>query len=140
MTKTGKKSAAEVEMTAFKQATSSPQPPPTPSEILSTEERALFKQLRAANPHITDSDVPLLTAYIQAVSMTHRLGCGDDVLSWERAVRATMALATKLKLTPQADRRTQRNGGGVGLSWQQLAELNGEPARPWGNADEDVDE
>jgi hypothetical protein len=120
MAKTGEKSAAEVEMTAFKLATSSPQP----------EEQALFKQLRSSNPHITESDVPMLIAYCQAISMTHRLGCGDDVLNWERAVRATMALATKLKLTPQADRRIQRNGGGVGLSWQQLAELNGEPAQP----------
>jgi len=140
MTKPGRKSVAEVEVNAFKLATSSSQPPPTPPEILSSEEQALFKQLRAANPHITESDVPMLIAYVQAISMTHRLGCGDDVLNWERAVRATMALATKLKLTPQADRRIQRNGGGVGLSWQQLAELYGEPARPWGNADEDVDE
>jgi hypothetical protein len=130
MAKTGEKSAAEVEMTAFKLATSSPQPPPTAPEILSPEEQALFKQLRSSNPHITESDVPMLIAYCQAISMTHRLGCGDDVLNWERAVRATMALATKLKLTPQADRRIQRNGGGVGLSWQQLAELNGEPAQP----------
>jgi hypothetical protein len=139
MAKTGKKSAAEVEMNAFKQATSPPQPPPTPPEILSTEERALFKQLRAANPHITESDEPMLIAYVQAISMTHRLGCGGDVLNWERAVRATMALATKLKLTPQADRRSVRNGATTGISWQQLAEINGETAKPWEDLDEEGD-
>ena len=140
MAKTGKKSAAELEMNAFKRATSSPQPTPTSPEILSTEEQALFKQLRGANPHITESDVPMLITYCQAISMTHRLGRGKDVLNWERAVRATMALATKLKLTPQADRRIQRNNGGIGIDWQQLAELNGEPAKPWESADGDEDD
>ena len=138
MAKTGKKSAAELEMTAFKLASSSPQPPPTPPEILSPEEQALFKQLRGANPHITESDVPMLVAYCQAISMTHRLGRGDDVLNWERAVRATMAIATKLKLTPQADRRVDRTGG-VGVTWKQLAELNEEAAeqpRPWEDKDD----
>jgi hypothetical protein len=136
MAKTGKKSAAEVEMTAFKLASSSPQPPPTPPEILSPEEQALFKQLRGANPHITESDVPMLVAYCQAISMTHRLGRGDDVLNWERAVRATMAIATKLKLTPQADRRVDRTGG-TGVTWKQLAEINGEVVKPWESSDED---
>jgi hypothetical protein len=122
--KPGRKSAAEVEMTAFKLATSPHQPAPTPPEILSPEERALFNQLRAANPHITESDVPMLAAYVQAISMTHRLGRGDDVLNWERAARAMMALGTKLKLTPQADRRVDRTGGiGVrGVPWREDAE------------------
>jgi hypothetical protein len=136
MAKTGKKSAAEVEMTAFKLASSSPQPTPTPPEILSPEEQALFKQLRGANPHITESDAPMLAAYVQAISMTHRLGRGDDVLNWERAARAMMALGTKLKLTPQADRRVDRTGG-VGMSWKQLADLNGEVVKPWESSDED---
>jgi hypothetical protein len=140
MAKTGKKSAAELEMNAFKRATSSPQPTPTSPEILSTEEQALFKQLRGANPHITESDVPMLITYCQAISMTHRLGRGKDVLNWERAVRATMAIATKLKLTPQADRRSVRNGATTGISWQQLAEMNGEPAKPWEDTDEDIDQ
>jgi hypothetical protein len=135
MAKTGKKSAAELEIAAFKAATCPPEPPPTSPEILTSDEQVLFRQLRVANPHITESDVPLLIAYIQAISMTHRLGRGDDVLNWERAARATMALATKLKLTPQADRRHVR--GGQGVTWQQLAEMNGEPARPWEGGDED---
>ena len=140
MAKTGKKSAAEIEVTAFKLGSSSPEPPPTPPEILSPEEQALFKQLRGANPHITESDVPMLVAYCQAISMTHRLGRGDDVLNWERAVRATMAIATKLKLTPQADRRVDRTGG-VGVTWQQLDELNAEAAPPWECTDDkDEDE
>jgi hypothetical protein len=132
MAKTGKKSRAELEMTAFKAATSPPEPPLTSPEILSPQEQALFLQLRSANPHITESDVPMLIAYCQAISMTHRLGRTDDVLNWERSVRATMALATKLKLTPQADRRHTR--GGVGLDWRQLAEINDEVVRqpkPW---------
>ena len=136
MAKTGKKSAAELEMNAFKRATSSPQPTPTSPEILSTEEQALFKQLRGANPHITESDVPMLITYCQAISMTHRLGRGKDLLNWERAVRATMAIATKLKLTPQADRRVDRTGG-VGVTWKQLAELNDEAVKPWESSDED---
>jgi hypothetical protein len=65
--------------------------------------------------------------------MTHRLGRGDDVINWERAARTTMAMATKLKLTPQADRRHER--GGHGVTWQQLADFNGKPLKPWEDSD-----
>jgi hypothetical protein len=135
MTQPGRKSAAELEMNVLKLAASSPKPEPTP-DILSPTEQALFKQLRAANAHVSDTDVPLLVCYCQAVTQCHKLGKQDRVSDWDRAVRVTMALATKLKLTPQADRRVDRTGG-TGVTWQQLAELNGEPVRPWESGDED---
>jgi hypothetical protein len=132
-------------MNALKQATSSPKPQPTP-DVLTPVEKALFHQLRAANPHLTDTDTPLLVCYCQAVTQCHKLGKKGRVLDWERAVRVLMALGTKLKLTPQADRRVDRNGG-VGVTWQQLAErgvrdldeLNADLVKPWEDTDEEKD-
>jgi hypothetical protein len=131
MTPPGRKSAALLEVNALKEAMSPKKPPPTP-DILAPAEKALFHQLRAANPHLTDTDTSLLVCYCQAVTQTHRLGRGKDVMNWERAVRCLMALSTKLKLTPQADRRVDRTGGGggggCGVTWQQL-EQRGQ--KPW---------
>jgi hypothetical protein len=124
MTPPGRKSAALLEMNALKEATSPKKPPSTP-DVLTPAEKALFHQLRGANPHLTDTDTSLLVCYCQAVTQTHRLGKGKDVMNWERAVRCLMALSTKLKLTPQADRRVDRNGSGCGLTWQQLSQ------KPW---------
>ena len=50
-----------------------------------------------------------------------------------------MALATKLKLSPQSDRRVDRTGG-VGVTWKQLEELNAETSPPWESTDEEGDE
>jgi hypothetical protein len=141
MTQPGRKSAAEVEMSVLKLATSSPKPLSIP-DILTPAEQALFKQLRATNKHITDTDVPLLVCYCQAITQCHKLGKKGRVLDWERAVRVLMALSTKLKLTPQADRRVDRTGG-CGVTWRQLeqqglTEFNEEiaPTKPWEDSDD----
>ena len=113
--KPGRKSAAELEASVVKLASNAPRPRPTPPEILSTAEQSLFAELRAANKHLTATDVPMLTAYCQAITKTHRLGRSGKVADWERASRIMMALATKLKLSPQSDRRVDRTGG-VGVT------------------------
>jgi hypothetical protein len=115
----GRKSAAEVETRTLRLASSTDRPL-TPPAILTAEERDLFDQLRTANRHLTATDIPMLTAYVQSISQAHRLGKGKGKVSdWERATRVMMALGTKLKLTPQADRRVDRGGIGVrGVPWQ----------------------
>jgi hypothetical protein len=47
--------------------------------ILTASERAQFLELAAANPHLRQTDAPLLAAYTQALSKTHWLGkkCAD---------------------------------------------------------------
>jgi hypothetical protein len=77
--------------------------------------------LRAANKHLTATDVPMLVAFCQAVSKTHRLGRSGKVADWERASRIMMALATKLKLSPQSEppRRSHRR------HWHQLEATGG---------------
>ena len=121
--KPGRKSAAELEASVVELASTTARPKPTPPEILSTAEQDLFNQLRAANKHLTATDVPMLIAYCQSITQTHRLGRGKNVADWERATRVMMALGTKLKLTPQSDRRVDRTGG-IGVTWRQLEEMN----------------
>jgi hypothetical protein len=53
----------------------------------------------------------MLVAYCQSISKVHKLGRGVNVADWEKATRVMMSLGTKLKLTPQADRRVDRTGG-----------------------------
>jgi hypothetical protein len=135
-----RKSAAETEANVLRLASTGGPPKLTPPSILSTDEQSLFTQLRAANKHLTDTDTPMLVAYVQAVTQTHRLGKAKNlkVGDFERVARVMMSLAGKLKLCPSSDRRVDRTGG-VGLHWQQLAEMNEEPVtrRPW---DDDSDE
>jgi hypothetical protein len=76
-----------------------------PPASLRKAEAAIFAQvINACSPHHFDErDLPLLISYVQATVMAHRMaGHPDKAAIWERATRLQMALATKLRITPQA--------------------------------------
>ena len=86
----------------------------------------MFTEWAAANPHLTASDAPMLAAFAQAASKTHKAGRQKDISAFERAARLMMALGRTLRLTPQATThpltvgRRRNDQGGFGVTWQQL--------------------
>ena len=82
----------------------------TPPAGLSPKERAAFVELvNAADPrHFRRSDVPMIVALVQATIKARELGRDPSkTQDWERASRVMMALATKLRLTPQCRTRPE---------------------------------
>jgi hypothetical protein len=80
-----------------------------PPASLRKAERTVFVQvINACSPHhFSESDLPLLISYAQATVLAHSLAHrAGEIAAWERATRVQMALATKLRLTPQT--RTDR--------------------------------
>jgi hypothetical protein len=71
----------------------------TAPAFLKTDEKTLFIELAALNAHLTASDTPMLAAYVQAITKTHRLAWQKDVAAWERCARVAMAMARSLRLT-----------------------------------------
>jgi hypothetical protein len=71
----------------------------TVPDFLKTAEKAIFIEQAALNPHLTAGDVPMLAAYAQAISNTHRLARSKDITAWEKTARVAMALARALRLT-----------------------------------------
>jgi hypothetical protein len=78
-------------------------------EFLSDEERSLFNDLieSCAVEHFARSDLPLLTAYVQAIQLSRSAirHAGDDpaaLQQWDRATKMIGMLATRLRLSPQA--------------------------------------
>jgi len=69
-----------------------------------TERTAFDALIGACDPkHFRKSDLPLLISLVQATLLAHELGRDSDkVVEWEKATRVQMALATRLRLTPQA--------------------------------------
>ena len=84
-----------------------------PPETLRKDERAILMQvIDACDPrHFSEADLPLLVSLAQATALAHRAARSPDKAAvWEKAVRLQMALATKLRLTPQTrmDRKLAR--------------------------------
>jgi hypothetical protein len=46
--------------------------------------------------------LPLLVSFVQATLLARRTVRDPDVTNWEKAARVQMALATKLRLSPQS--------------------------------------
>jgi hypothetical protein len=72
---------------------------------LKPAERILFEELvnAVAAEHFLPADTSLIVSYVQATLLAHSTaGHPDQVAVWEKACRLQMALATKLRLTPQS--------------------------------------
>lgn len=87
----------------------------TVPSVLTSTERKLYVELVTHNPHLTPTDVPLLTGYVQALALMQKLVKRADIAGWERAGRMALALARSLRLTQRSvDAKT------VARSKQQL--------------------
>jgi hypothetical protein len=93
-----------------------PQSRVRPPSSLPAPERELFTELVAANPpqHFRPSDLPLLVQYVAAVVLGERAAAelrrapvvngksSPWLVVFEKCSRATIALAMRLRLSPQA--------------------------------------
>jgi hypothetical protein len=82
--------------------------PLKPPSFLTTDEQHLFTEIVDAcdTRHFRVQDLPMLSSYVQACLLARAVvkRAADDpgmLVAWEKAVRTQMALATKLRLTPQ---------------------------------------
>jgi hypothetical protein len=78
-----------------------------PPKTLTAAERAVFLALVdvVATDHFTPADLPLLTAYCQAVAIVQQGQPADDLIKfglWERAAKLAATLATRLRISPQS--------------------------------------
>jgi hypothetical protein len=76
-----------------------------PPAGLSKVERSQFTALvNACDPrHFVEGDLPLLVSFVQATLMARMLAKdASKVSQWDKAVRAQMARARALRLTPQS--------------------------------------
>lgn len=99
MRQPGRKSAAS--KLVHLAATSTKSRPSAP-ECLTTAERTTFNKLTLANRHLTVTDAPILTSYVQAMTISHRLGASErdsDYARWERSTKVMLMLARSLRLT-----------------------------------------
>jgi hypothetical protein len=124
-----RKSRASLEIVPIEQHLPRIETPPG----LSQEERELFERIvkQCGPTHFTNSDSPLLVAYVQniiLVDMCYQaaLASPDRLPAWERAIKTLAMLARSLRLTPRSrvDPKTltrsllglsQRETGGVSL-------------------------
>ncbi len=74
----------------------------TAPSSLTRAERDLFREIVTSTDarHFIKADTPLLVSFVQATLMARRAVRGP-VDTWEKACRVQMALATKLRLSPQ---------------------------------------
>lgn len=75
---------------------------PTAPRCLTKAERTTFNEIAIANPHLKTTDAPILASFVQATTLSHRLGRSDrasDVPMWDRTTRMMLALARSLRLT-----------------------------------------
>ena len=105
MIRPGRKSAAQLSMPPLNGGPPRLDPP----EFLSEPERKLFLELtEACSPgHFVRSDLPLLTAFVQATELSRSAirRAGDDPAAlgqWDRATKMIGMLATRLRLSPQS--------------------------------------
>jgi hypothetical protein len=100
-----RKSADELSLSSVVPVDGAPVRRLEPPESLTESERVLFQQVvnACAAKHFVETDGPLLVSYVQATLMAHAMARDPDaVAAWVQAVRTQMALATKLRLSPQA--------------------------------------
>jgi hypothetical protein len=132
MIQRGRKSAAAASVVQM--AATPRRPRLSPPSSLSTHEQSTFKTLLRDNPHLTASDEPLLTLYVQALEKAAKLARGNDVAAWEKAVRLALSVGTKLRVTPQSTQDPQALG-------RRKADHRNFPEHlPWSNDLEDEDE
>jgi len=79
-----------------------------PIGMLSKDERRVFDHVARENPHLKPADVPMLELYVMAHCRTVAANKRKDAEAWEREARVTMALGTKLRITPQATQDPRR--------------------------------
>ena len=99
MTKPGRRSAAETNIVTL---TTKARPKLTAPKLLSTAERTLFNEVVRDNPHLKQSDAPILAVYVQSLGKIHKLAKANDAVSvaaWEKVTRAMLATARSLRLT-----------------------------------------
>jgi hypothetical protein len=90
---------------------------PTPSrprltapKTLTAGERAIFNETAAQHPHLKPGDAMILAAFVQASVRSFKLAKRNDTKAWEQAVRAMLALARSLRLTPISGTRAETLG------------------------------
>jgi phage terminase small subunit len=81
-----------------------------PTWLNRTERKQFSDLVNACSPkHFAESDLPLLTTYVQSCVMARRaIRDPKKIHVWEKATRVQAMLATKLRLAPQA-RATARS-------------------------------
>ena len=79
----------------------------TPPKFLTVSERAIFVETATQHPHLKSGDTMILAAYAQASTRSFKLSKKDDTKAWEVAVRAMLALARSLRLTPISSTRPE---------------------------------
>lgn len=98
-----------------------------PPADLNKDEQNAFRALVAtvAPEHFTNTDIPLVVAYVQATIHSRRASiaieddfCRDTLALWDRSTKMMATLATRLRLAPQsrydaktAHRRAARQPG-----------------------------
>jgi hypothetical protein len=100
-----RKSAAELSLSSVVPVDGAPVVRLEPPASLTESERVLFRQVvsACAPRHFVETDGPLLVSYVQATLMAHATARDPGAVeAWAKAVRMQMALATKLRLSPQA--------------------------------------
>jgi hypothetical protein len=93
------------------------------------------------------ADEPLLALFVLGLSKANELARGEDVAAWEKAVRVTLSIGTKLRLTPQATtdpqqigRRRKDDPGGCGIGWWQIRDGRGYVGAAGRDDDDDDDD
>jgi hypothetical protein len=82
----------------------------TPPTTLTDAERDIFSETAAQHPHLKPGDAMILAAFAQASVRSFKLAKKHDTAAWEKSVRAMLALARSLRLTPQSHTRAEALG------------------------------
>jgi len=82
----------------------------TPPSILTAAERAIFIETAIQHSHLKPGDAMVLAAFAQASVRSFKLAKKEDTAAWEKSVRAMLALARSLRLTPISSARPEALG------------------------------
>jgi hypothetical protein len=82
----------------------------TAPATLTANERAIFIETAAQHPHLKPGDAMVLAAFAQASARSFKLAKKEDTAAWEKSVRAMLALARSLRLTPISGTRAETLG------------------------------
>jgi hypothetical protein len=118
--KRGRKSAADANVVSI--GVTNYRPTLTPSRPLTKQEKQIFDLVVREHRHLRTFDAPLLTGYAIACGKMMKL---KDPTAFEKVSRVAMALATKLRLTPQSSMQS------VQLGRRYAQQLEPGERRPW---------
>jgi hypothetical protein len=82
----------------------------TAPKTLTVSERAIFNETAAQHSHLKPGDTMILAAFAQASVRSFKLAKTSDTRAWEQSVRAMLALARSLRLTPISQTRAETLG------------------------------